>query len=658
MRIVNPAGFCDHQVPVLSTIGRGPKGEKGDVGDPVYPTFPDEPWSIDTSYDKMTVVLHEGTSFTSKQDVPAGIDISDTDYWVETGNYNAQIEQFDEILPRYAFSSSLTIKDYIDRLTVRRVLEVNGDPDFYPYTRCVWENVDGLYAGSQAACITDDESTIFFVRPFADADQTTTKSSNLVTVDARSGDVIANTMLDVGHGRTLSIKGNLLLTNNQYAMEDNEWVCIDVSDVANPVIVSRGTFYGAHIFWTDDGAACYDYSNNSITLFDVTYVNGVPIDFVSVGSVQLASSVRGEEQSFQYYNGLIVVSSTQPDIITFVDATSGETVGTIQLRSSYSYLYTAECESAFIVNDHLYFTNNSAVPDSADGTAVKEMSVFRCDLLAQKSEYYDPWTDSHLQNNSAVVSVSGTKNLSSSVTANGTSTYPYRFAGDAFVGFVDKRFRKPTANGYTLLSINFTTASYPYCIVVNNSDFYVGLNGIAEKTTTGYIFASNSVVSINRLHVMSNRMHFGINQDWAVGICSSNNAFVRILNTEFEYSGELTRYDVLARVNGMMQVENNNVIDSARADNGYIFYNKKVGIPTTSVSNGLIYNNFVQLLTGVTGLNFGISNETNNAWISFLKRDGSMTRLFIDASNGIYYRSYPDASDLNSFTNLKHVAWS
>lgn len=34
MIIINSAGRCDLQVPVISTIGRGPKGPKGEKGDP------------------------------------------------------------------------------------------------------------------------------------------------------------------------------------------------------------------------------------------------------------------------------------------------------------------------------------------------------------------------------------------------------------------------------------------------------------------------------------------------------------------------------------------------------------------------------------------------------------------------------------------------
>jgi hypothetical protein len=54
----------------------------------------DAPWSIDNSYEQLTVVVNQGNSYTSRKAVPVGIDISNKDYWTCTGNYNAQIEQY------------------------------------------------------------------------------------------------------------------------------------------------------------------------------------------------------------------------------------------------------------------------------------------------------------------------------------------------------------------------------------------------------------------------------------------------------------------------------------------------------------------------------------------------------------------------------------
>lgn len=51
-------------------------------------------WDNSKPYEPLTVVLHEGNSYTSRQFVPAGIDIKNEDFWALTGNYNAQVEAY------------------------------------------------------------------------------------------------------------------------------------------------------------------------------------------------------------------------------------------------------------------------------------------------------------------------------------------------------------------------------------------------------------------------------------------------------------------------------------------------------------------------------------------------------------------------------------
>jgi len=92
---------CHMQLPILSAIGKGPKGDPGDTTT-AMPTFanPAE-WNSTRTYEPLTIVLHEGNSFTSKQFVPKGIDISNEDFWAETGNYNAQVEQYRQEVLRF-----------------------------------------------------------------------------------------------------------------------------------------------------------------------------------------------------------------------------------------------------------------------------------------------------------------------------------------------------------------------------------------------------------------------------------------------------------------------------------------------------------------------------------------------------------------------------
>lgn len=58
-------------------------------------------WDNSKPYEPLTIVLYQGNSFTSRQFVPEGIDILNQDFWANTGNYNAQIEQYRQEVLQY-----------------------------------------------------------------------------------------------------------------------------------------------------------------------------------------------------------------------------------------------------------------------------------------------------------------------------------------------------------------------------------------------------------------------------------------------------------------------------------------------------------------------------------------------------------------------------
>lgn len=71
------------------------KGVTQYVGARYVPLFANPAqWSSEREYGPLTIVLHQGNSFTSMQYVPVGIDIANEEFWAQTGNYNAQIEQY------------------------------------------------------------------------------------------------------------------------------------------------------------------------------------------------------------------------------------------------------------------------------------------------------------------------------------------------------------------------------------------------------------------------------------------------------------------------------------------------------------------------------------------------------------------------------------
>lgn len=72
------------------------------IGARYVPVFADPAeWDDTRGYEPLTIVLHQGNSFTSTQYVPTGVDIGNTEYWLETGNWNAQIEAYREEVRRF-----------------------------------------------------------------------------------------------------------------------------------------------------------------------------------------------------------------------------------------------------------------------------------------------------------------------------------------------------------------------------------------------------------------------------------------------------------------------------------------------------------------------------------------------------------------------------
>lgn len=69
-------------------------------------------WNSALSYDALTIVTYQGNSFTSKIPVPAGVEITNTTYWANTGNYNAQVEQYRQEVAQLKSLMCVNVKDY------------------------------------------------------------------------------------------------------------------------------------------------------------------------------------------------------------------------------------------------------------------------------------------------------------------------------------------------------------------------------------------------------------------------------------------------------------------------------------------------------------------------------------------------------------------
>lgn len=86
------------------------------IGARYVPLFADPiEWDNTRAYEPLTIVLYQGNSFTTRQYAPAGIEITNEEFWAETGNYNAQIELYRQEVEklRKSWLSLDTLEDLI-----------------------------------------------------------------------------------------------------------------------------------------------------------------------------------------------------------------------------------------------------------------------------------------------------------------------------------------------------------------------------------------------------------------------------------------------------------------------------------------------------------------------------------------------------------------
>lgn len=90
------------------------------IGSRYVPLFADPiDWNITRAYESLTIVYYQGNSYTSKQAVPTGIDITNTTYWALTGNYNAQVEQYRREVQTFDGRITANAQAIADEVTAR-----------------------------------------------------------------------------------------------------------------------------------------------------------------------------------------------------------------------------------------------------------------------------------------------------------------------------------------------------------------------------------------------------------------------------------------------------------------------------------------------------------------------------------------------------------
>lgn len=141
------------------------------IGARYVPLFADPAeWDNQRTYEPLTIVIHNGNSYTSRQYVPAGIDITDTDFWALTGNYNAQVEIYRQETQQ-ALSLAQTNKNDIDNIdAILNILHANSTNDATDLYKKIVQNYSVLDAN------VDNTGTTYINTQFATINQTLHKT--------------------------------------------------------------------------------------------------------------------------------------------------------------------------------------------------------------------------------------------------------------------------------------------------------------------------------------------------------------------------------------------------------------------------------------------------------------------------------------------------
>lgn len=101
------------------------------IGARYVPKFADPiEWDNLRSYEALTIVTYAGTSYTSKKPVPVGVELNNTEYWVVTGNYNAQVELYRQDVTKLKKSFNQVILNVLDYNVINDGVTDNYDALF------------------------------------------------------------------------------------------------------------------------------------------------------------------------------------------------------------------------------------------------------------------------------------------------------------------------------------------------------------------------------------------------------------------------------------------------------------------------------------------------------------------------------------------------
>ena len=334
-------------------------------------------WDNTAPYEPLTIVLYQGNSFTSRQYVPEGVEITNEEFWAETGNYNAQIEQYRQevqrvsgLLPVDDFDQQDTVKAYIDR-NIERLEVVSNLSSLYINAEkpkmLGWTKIhDYEYQRLGAGCpITDN----IYAQCYSSDYTTTGRLGAIEVIDFSTNESTLLEDINIGHANG---------------------VCFDPETNLLYVVVGRYGTSASPIFTQDIKVFSYNPGDNQLT-YQTTLrpswryqetdvqITGIAYDQTSgkfyvctrncamfadfdpntgtITNTRVVSKVvtSGATQSIAAYNGYIYMLLAIPNMVSIFRATDGEYCGLVTITEYNDVgIKIREAEGMGFYNGNLY----------------------------------------------------------------------------------------------------------------------------------------------------------------------------------------------------------------------------------------------------------------------------------------------------------------
>ena len=258
-------------------------------------------WDNTKPYEPLTVVLYQGNSYTSRQFVPIGIAITNELYWAQTGNYNAQVEQYRQ-----------EVFTFDDRITANAAAITAEETAREAADDALQDDIEEIAA---------DLETEIAAREATDANVTANANAIATETTARE---LADTQMETSFN-------NLRNTVNQDL--ENQYFDLITRNCNIPKrIVCIGDSYGRGVGGISGGEYGWPYYINQ-------YLNPIYMCNISnsgAGFVKVSDASTSGPYTGQNFNGQLTIAYDQVDADSATQDTGTDLIDTVIIAGGYN----------------------------------------------------------------------------------------------------------------------------------------------------------------------------------------------------------------------------------------------------------------------------------------------------------------------------------